>query len=600
MSSEAIGTSRQAHASSQGRNALSPQECAAALLELMQQLQDATDLGEALDRLAVDLARLIEFDNLAVLLLDDRGQELRFEHATGYSPEVVEHWRFGLGQGIVGAAARDERTLLVADVTQDPRYIGAAPKTRTELAVPLRSNERVIGVLDVGSHRTGAFGDAEVTLIEQMARALAGAIQSRRLWANLKEQARLLSVLHEVSRELTTIHDRRAVLERMARRLAPLIEHDVFSVSLWNERDQQLEPWVQVYADGRDGNLRPMALGEGISGTAAALRQPIRVPNVALDPRYVTCDPSIRVRSELAVPLLYESRLIGVIDLESTRVDAFRVEHEQLLATLASSVAIALANAEMVEQLRDNQHALDQDLQAARKIQRQLLPRATPWVRALQLAASTESARHLGGDFYDFLRYGDDSIAIAVGDVAGKSTSAALYASLAVGTLRELASHHQPPPAEMLRQLNSRLHGLEIDRRFVALLFAVFDARSRRLTFSNAGVPYPILLRNGGPRELVLGGVPLGLLPEPAYEEIELTLETGDSVVLMSDGLCEALDDQEQEFGMERTELALRGLAGSDADTIAQGLLDAVRRHSGQAEVSDDRTVVVLRSCTDC
>ena len=145
-------------------------------------------------------------------------------------------------------------------------------------------------------------------------------------------------------------------------------------------------------------------------------------------------------RTAIAVPLLFEDRLIGVIDLESVEYDAFSVEHEQLLATLGSSLAIALANAEMYERLTERERSFDRDLKAARKVQEQLLPRTTPWVQGVQIAAANQPARHLGGDFYDFLPYGDGKIAIAVGDVAGKSTSAALYGSLTVGMLREFSA----------------------------------------------------------------------------------------------------------------------------------------------------------------
>jgi sigma-B regulation protein RsbU (phosphoserine phosphatase) len=393
------------------------------------------------------------------------------------------------------------------------------------------------------------------------------------------------------------------VLERVAERLRSLIDYDVFTVFLWNDERRLLEPWMSVRGEqGEAAGVRGMALGEGISGTAASLRRAIRVPNVCLEPLYVACDSGVAVRSEMAVPLVVEDRLIGVLDLESAEFDAFSGEHEQLLQTIGSTLAIALANAEMVEALRDRQLRLDDDLRTARKVQRQLLPKATPWIRGVQVAVSNEPAQELGGDFYDFFQYGDGRIAVAIGDVAGKATSAALYAALTVGILRELASHARLSPAEMLSVLNDKLLELEVDRRFVAMAFAVLDAGTRKLTLASAGIPYPLLVRpRGEVRELEAHGVPLGQLRRAVYHELELEIAPADTVVFFTDGIEEARDREGRPFGSEGTMAAARRLADGCVGALADGLVEAVDAHSGGGEASDDRTAVVLRLCDgDC
>lgn len=566
------------------------------LLGAVLQLGSAPDLTAALAGVADRLRPLVPFDNLAVLLLDDVGRELSFAFAAGYPERVVEHWRFGLGQGIVGTVAESGEPILAPEVSDDPRYLPAAPGTRSEVAVALGARGRTVGVLDLGSHRPAAFDREHLRLLGLLADSLAGALESRRLYRNLQAQTKTLTVLHEITRELTSILDRQRVLDRVARHLRTLVDHDVFTVFLWNEESRRLEPWGSVIGE-RQVTVRALEPGEGICGTAAALRQLIRVPNVALDPRYIGCDSGVATRSEVAVPLVFEDRLIGVLDLECERYDAFRSEHEQLLTTLASSLAIALANAELYETLQNRERRLDQDLRAARKIQAQLLPRSTPWAKGLQVAAAHQVARHLGGDFYDFLRYADGRVAVAVGDVAGKATSAALYAALAVGILREVAAHGQPEPGAMLAELNRKLIDLEIERRFVALTFLVFDPASRRLKLANAGLPYPFLIRGRRLEEIELGGIPLGRLADARYPEREVELPPGASLVIASDGIGEAADRQGREFAGQRLEGTLQRLAGGTAGEIADGVLDAVRRFAGDADPSDDRTVVVLKGC---
>jgi sigma-B regulation protein RsbU (phosphoserine phosphatase) len=331
-----------------------------------------------------------------------------------------------------------------------------------------------------------------------------------------------------------------------------------------------------------------------LTGTAAALRQSLLVPNVRLDPRYMTCSREHAVCSELVVPMTFKDRLIGVIDLESLRYDAFTAQHEQLLSTLAGSLAIALENARLYEHLRQDEQRVREELVTARRIQANLLPKASPWIPGLQVGFAYEPAQDLGGDFYDFLTWGEGRLGIAVGDVAGKATSAALYGSFAVGMLRELGGRGVLAPAQLLADLSSRLKGLSVDRRFLAMVFAVYDSAERTLILANSGLPYPWHVRNGEAEEIQVSGTPLGVL-QSKYEEVVLHLEPGDVVALCSDGVEESRNSQGEALGADRIRHVLRRMAGSSAAEIAQALLEATERFSGTAEPSDDRTVVVLK-----
>src|SRR4029077_9621081 len=177
----------------------------------------------------------------------------------------------------------------------------------------------------------------------------------------------------------------------------------------------------------------------------------------------------------------------------------------------------------------------------------QLLPTGAREVPGLDLAAGYCSARDLGGDFYDFLPYGKGRLGVALGDVSGKGTAAALYGSLAIGTIREHVAEHPCPPAEMLAMLNGRLYGARLDSRFIAMTFAVYDAGSRPLTIANSRGPYPLLACGGEVREILVAGIPLGLFPDTEYDEITLDLLPGDVVLCASDGILESENAEEQE-----------------------------------------------------
>jgi phosphoserine phosphatase RsbU/P len=417
------------------------------------------------------------------------------------------------------------------------------------------------------------------------------------LFVAYPEQATTLALLYEVSRELTSILDREELLRRVAQRVKKLVNYHVFSVMLWNEKTHRLESvFAMRYGDTIPARMS-LPLHQGLTGTAAGERRILRVNDTLEDPRYIKCDIGFDTRSELVVPLLLQDRLVGVLDLESTEANAFTSEHERMLATLGSYIAIALENARLFEESRGNEHRLQDDLATAREIQRQLLPTGAREVPGLDLASVYCSARELGGDFYDFLPYGEGRLAIALGDVSGKGTAAALFASLAVGILREHVIQHPCPPAEVLALLNRRLHAARLESRFIATVFSVYDAGTRRLTLANSGGPYPILVRDGIVQSIRVGGIPLGLYPDTEYEEITLDLEPGDTVLFASDGILESENAQQEEFGFDRLSAVLASVSPKhSASDIADKIMAATNHYRGEGVApGDDRTLLVLR-----
>ncbi len=572
----------------------SPVETLSCLLDTVEELNSSDDLATGLERVARRLGRTLAYDTFAVLLLDEVGRELRFHFALGFPPQVVESWRFGLGQGLVGVAAATGEPQVVGDVEGDSRYIQVVEELRSEAAFPLVSKGRVIGVLDIGSFRPDFF-PGELRDLAFIAGHLAAAIDRHRLYTNLRRQTQMLAALHEASRELTSILDRQELLRRVAELVRRQVEFTCLNVFLWDGEDRLLKLAHSLHDDGALPCAQGLVLGQGLCGTAAALRQAVRVANVALDPRYESCHGSDSIRSELAVPLVFKDRLLGVLDLESDRYNAFCEGDEQLLVTLASYLAIALENSTLYERLRDDESRMATELDTARTIQRYLLPKKTPWVPGLQIATAYSPARHLGGDFYDVMACKDLAF-LAVGDVAGKGTAAALYASLVLGMLRGYASESRIDPLEALGYLNEELHPLRVERRFVAVGLALYDPRQKLLRVSNAGLPYPLLVRGGKVREIELPGMPVGAIGGAEYREERLELREGDVVVFASDGIEEFRDGGDEVFGAERLAQTLRELAAGSAAEIAQGLIAATSRFLGDGhEPSDDRTVVVLK-----
>lgn len=388
------------------------------------------------------------------------------------------------------------------------------------------------------------------------------------------------------------------VMRKIAERIQGMIDCHLFCVMLWNEESQLLEHTYSVRYGKHVPQTGGFALGQGLSGSAAELRRPVRVPDVARDPRYVRFrHAEVDIKSELAVPLVVRDRLIGALDLESTEYDAFTEEHERIVTALAAQIATALENARLYGRVLANERRLEEDLSTAREIQRGLLPAAPSRVAGLDVGAAFAPARELSGDFYDFLPLGDGRLAVALGDVAGKSTPAALYGSLAVGLLRGQALARRVEPGAVLDRLNELLWRLHVKRRFVAMALAVIDGPKRRLQVANAGVPQPYLLRRGEVGQIDVSGLPLGGMADSRHEQLELDLETGDVLLLCSDGLDDCLDESGTTFSAGALEDALRRAAPGTAAEIAGALIEACGGFAAaDGAIDDDRTVVVIKA----
>jgi sigma-B regulation protein RsbU (phosphoserine phosphatase) len=419
------------------------------------------------------------------------------------------------------------------------------------------------------------------------------------LTASILEQARVLALLYDIGKELTSILDRDALLRKIGERVKSLVDYHLFNVMILNPDTNRLEHAFSIKYDERVHGHQTLALGEGLCGTAALERKTIRVSDVSTDPRYIRCELGVGVKSELVVPLVVQDRVLGVLDLENLEPDSFSESHEQMLSTLASSVAIALENASLYDRLCRVEQRRKEDLQRAREVQRLLLPRETPRIQGTDIEVVYLPAQELGGDFYDFLPYGEGCVAIAAGDVSGKGPAAALLASLGVGILREHAMHQPTGPAELLADLNGHLLVPGRSGQSIAMTFGVYRTQTRELKLANAGFPPPLVLSGGRVQPLELFGTPLGLLPNSTYDSVSLHLQPGDAVVFCSDGLIERTNGAGDEYGTERL-ISTLVTAGNCATArqiaaIIMSSVDQYANNNPHAHHRDDCTLVVLR-----
>jgi sigma-B regulation protein RsbU (phosphoserine phosphatase) len=577
------------------------QELVATLFELGREVAAVLDLDELLLRIPRLIARLTPFTVFSVYLLDERRQDLRIAYAEGYPEEIVRNFSLKLGQGIVGAAVAEQRPMLVNDVHADPRFLGIVPGVNAQLAVPLRHKNRVVGALNLLSDRVGAFTDRDEEILTQFGVHVAQALANARLFDEERDHTAALETLTEIAREVAAILDLDELLSRIAILAKRVIDYRTFGILLVNESTQQLEPSVALQYGVKTSRLN-IKIGEGLVGYSALHKEPVLVNDVSKDPRYVTVVED--VRSELVIPLLLKDRCIGVFDLESPELDAFTERHAKILGILASQAAVAIENARLYETVRANELRLEREIEFARRVQAALLPSDPPKrLKGVELAARFEPARQIGGDLYDFLSPDPGTLVIAVGDVSGKGVPAALYSAF-VGelvrsrTFRRRYTTVRSSPAGVLAAMNAILHERRLEEYFCTLCYASFDLRRRQLVMANSGLPYAIRRSHGTSEPIELPGVPLGAFANTAYEELTFDLTAGDLFVFCTDGIYEASNHDDEEFGAARVTEIMDRLAHEPAQRIVDEILAAVEHFRSDGAPADDMTAVAVKITT--
>jgi sigma-B regulation protein RsbU (phosphoserine phosphatase) len=562
------------------------------LLEVADVVNTTLDLDTTLRRVAELVRKVIDYEVFAILLLNEKSQELRIRFQLGHPREIADRMRIKVGQGVTGVAAQRREAILVDDVSKDSRYISAVPDVRSELAVPLIVKNRLIGVIDIESYEPNKFTEENVRLLTLIASRMAIGIENARLYTRTTKQARTLLLLNEIAVELSSILNVDELLKRIAELLSRLIDYQMFSILLLDAAGEKLQHRFSLRFQENIQLKHDVVSGQGVVGYAAQHKQAVLVPDVSKDSRYVSLNPE--TRSELAVPLIYKDKVIGVLDLEHTRRGFFTEDHKRTITTLAAQVAIAIENARLYEQIARQEKRLERDLALARELQFRLLPQSLPSLANLEIAAKFIPARAIGGDLYDFVDYSLSRTALTVGDVSGKGAPAAIYAALVSGILRSHAPI-EPGPAEMLSAVNFSLGERRIDGQFVSLIYVVWDDSNRTLQVANSGLPRPIYRHDGKTDIIEATGLPLGLFDDAEYDEFTFRAKPGDIFVFYSDGILDARNANGDMFGRTRLERVVTQNADASAPDLINAIFSAVSEHVGGEEAFDDQTVVAIR-----
>ena len=392
-------------------------------------------------------------------------------------------------------------------------------------------------------------------------------------------------------------------VQRAAQKITSILDLDQLIDSVVNEVTQTfgcLEASVYLHDEERGemvlagvhgcdahGKGYRLKIGcQGMVGYVASTGQTRYAPDVCKDPYYIACHASIR--SEVAIPLRVGEQLVGVFTASHPDVDGFPRKQVRLLQALCGHVAVAVYNARRLRVERAERVALDRDGAEARSMQQALLPKSSPYIPGFVISGRSVPARAVGGDWYDFIPFSDGRWGIVLADVSGKGTAAALLMSATRGMLRSLAEACCTP-REVLTKLNELMVNDFPAGRFVTMVYAVLDPATRTVVFANAGHLRPLLINDGNEQFLeVERGLPLGLVSGD-YSETQISLSPGAKLIFYSDGITEATNARDEEFGLCRlAEHAIK------PEASALSIVDEVQSFANGSGVRDDASVVLV------
>jgi serine/threonine protein kinase/class 3 adenylate cyclase len=350
------------------------------LFSISREMTSILDLEPLLDRICILVRSLIDYDMMGIFRVDERADRLYWEGGAGYDPEKARRTEYIASRGVCGRAIRTREAIRVGDVTADPDYYPPNGKAfASNMAVPLVHGDRVVGVLNMESRRPHFFTHEHLTVMSTLAGVIGVAMENARIFEELRQQGLAMQMLHDIGREFASILDLDYLLGKVGELTRKVIDHELFALFLLEEGTGHYN-WCGArgyHPDYvRDTQIQ---VGEGIISRAVQRQEAIVVDDVRADPDYVqprTVDGRVPL-SEVAVPLVVQDRVLGVLVLESVEAGRFKPEHTRLLSILASQIAVAVENAQLYGEIRDRAKRREQE---AEKVRRRFESYVTPHI----------------------------------------------------------------------------------------------------------------------------------------------------------------------------------------------------------------------------
>lgn len=584
------------------------------------QLQVAEAIGQNadLDSLSTAITRLtpmlVGVDQCALLVWDRDLDEYQPLATFGASDEIERSFkkvRLSIGDWNALDAAHVGQTLL--KTAQQPPWLLSANGNRPgktaaqSVLLPLIAKGRILGMMVVtneeepsnGKTTTSSMGNGREELLRNIANQTAQGIESILLHDAQQEEAWVNTALLQVAEAVNKLTDLNEILDTIVRMVPMLVGVEACLVLIWDEENE-------VYRAGPSFGLTEMEHGLlesfDIDPAEFPLLNSRDVERAGPDVTYHTIKlppwlhDIFSTETVTAFPLFARARLVGILVVgPPSNGQNLTGRRLNILTGIAQQAAIAVVNDQLYKESAERSR-IEQELDVARTIQASLMPEGTPTIPNCNVASYWEAARQVSGDFYDFLELSNGNWGIAIADVADKGVPAALFMALSRTILRTVA-FNRARPGEVLERSNTLIYGDTSSDLFVTVFYAIWDPESRILEYANGGHNPPLLIRaNGKSRQLTTQGIALGVLEQVEISQREVKLHPGDTVIFYTDGVTEAMNEDLDEFGMDRLNMVGKNARKRLPAEIVNAITQAVDEHAGDTSQFDDVTLVVMKA----
>lgn len=565
--------------------ALSTERNANALLDLI--VKKLTDVVEA-DR---GTLYLMDFENgvlYSIILQDETGR--------------LTQIHLELGEGVAGYVAETGETVNITSVANDPHFAKNFDResgyhTETMLATPMRNaGGDIIGVIQLLNKRDGVFTRRDEIVLGVLASQAAIAIENNRLLASEQEKRQIADRLREVSSIINSSLELAEVLQLILSEIEHVVPFDLASILLI-EGDQLVLRAGRGFEEPMPTHVPLFRIDENpLIQEMIQNRLPVVIPDVNKDERWVDSGYSTRMRSWLGAPLIVGDKVIGELGVNHEVPDFYRQWHADVIRTFANQAAAAIERARLHEQTVV-QARLQQEVETARTIQTSFLPDSEPDLDGWDVAASWQPAKEVAGDFYDYIYLPDDRMAFVIADVCGKGIPASLYMALSRTILRVMAQTDRPPSL-LLEEVNNQLKSDSRSNLFVTLFFGLLDLQTGAMTYANGGHNPPLWVQAAQPDHctpLDSTGPALGVFPNVRYDQQTINIKLGDTLVLYTDGVTEAINADEDEYDEDQLAACVLANARRSAFEIDQAIRFSVAEFVDGYPPEDDATILIIK-----
>lgn len=412
----------------------------------------------------------------------------------------------------------------------------------------------------------------------------------------LKNSIQELSILNEIASAVSSTLALNKIIELIVKKCIKHLHVEQCSVTLLDIKSPSSDFHTLVRKADETLYDHAYRLDDQLTGWMILNKKPLMVNDCKNEKRLnLSADAYNKIASLISVPLINKGKLIGLLNVFNKKDgEQFRTDDERLLSIIAAQSANVIENARLLEEEK-KLHAMEEEMRFAREIQLNLLPKNIPQLSGYEIAAVSLPAREVGGDYYDFITIDENKTAFCLGDVTGKGLPAAMLVANVQATLRGQLIFNSPA-CECLQRSNILLYNSTDSTKFVTLFLGIIDVSTNRITYCNGGHDFPYFIKNNGEvKRLCTGGVLLGSFPELSYDEEIIEMDSGDLLIISSDGITEARCSSEEMFGEDKLLEIIKAERNQSSNIILEKVIEKVNAFAKNVPQFDDMTLIIIR-----